>query len=115
MFKKIHEKAVLAYMTGIMVMYSSGAHAATISTMFSGMNDDAEAVGDFFKVAFLVVGFIVLGMGLYKFVQNNPQESNGQKAKMVIIGALLLAIGAVLNVVLETSGVGDQGSSSIKW
>jgi len=113
MFKKIHEKAVLAYMTGITAMYSSGAHA-DIKSMFSGMNDDAEAVGDFFKVAFLVVGFIVMGMGLHKFIQNNPQESSGDKAKMVIIGALLLAIGAVLTTVLDTAGM-KSGAGGIDW
>jgi hypothetical protein len=64
------------------------------------------ALGGLLKLVFPVAGFGCLGFGLFKFIQNNPQDTMFDKLIWVVVGGCLLAIAAFAAMSSESMGLG---------
>ena len=82
------------------------AHAATFRDMFVKLEDSIGALGDLLKLVFPVAGFGCLGFGLFKFIQNNPQDTMFDKLVWVVVGGCLLGIAAFAAMSSESMGLG---------
>jgi hypothetical protein len=89
----------------ISVLLATSASAATFADMFSTLEGSVEALKSLLKVVFPVAGFGCLGFGLFKFIQNNPQDSMFDKLIWVIVGGCLLGIAAFAAMSSESMGL----------
>ena len=77
----------------------------------------AEALQKFplvIEILFYVVGFSLLGMGLYKMVQNRQTPGGGSVWGAVLwmsVGAIMIAIPQGLDIILGTFGIGTGGGT----
>jgi hypothetical protein len=90
----------------VMVLVASAAHAATFATMFDALKSSVTALGGLLKLVFPVAGFGCLGFGLFKFIQNNPQDTMFDKLVWVVVGGCLLGIAAFAAMSSESMGLG---------
>lgn len=89
-----------------LMLMASPAHAATFADMFSKLEDSVKGLGTLLKLLFPVAGFGCLGFGLFKFIQNNPQDTMFDKLVWVVVGGCLLGIAAFAAMSSESMGVG---------
>ena len=66
------------------------------------------------QILFYVVGLAVLGMGLYKLIQNRQTPGGGSLWGSVLwmsVGAIMIAIPQGLDIILGTFGIGTGGGT----
>lgn len=66
------------------------------------------------QILFYVVGLAVLGMGLYKLIQNRQTPGGGSVWGSVLwmsVGAIMIAIPQGLDIILGTFGIGTGGGT----
>ncbi len=66
------------------------------------------------EILFYIVGVSVLGMGLYKLVQNRQSPGGGSVWAAVLwmsVGAIMVAIPQGLDIILGTFGIGTGGGT----
>lgn len=98
---------VLVFVAFLFVAFlvASPASAATFADMFKSLESSVEAAKSLLKVVFPVAGFGCLGFGLFKFIQNNPQDTMFDKMIWVVVGGCLLGIGAFAAMSSESMGL----------
>ena len=90
----------------VLVLVASSAYAKTFADMFGDLEGSIGAFGKLLKLLFPVAGFCCLGFGLFKFLQNNPQDTMFDKLVWVVIGGCLLAIATFAAMSSESLGLG---------
>ncbi len=73
-----------------------------------------EAMPLVLQIVFYVVGFTVLGIGLYKLIQNKQTPGGGSVGVALLwmaVGALFIAIPQTLDLILGTFGISTGGGS----
>lgn len=111
--KNAYDKAMVMLLLG-MTSNASWASGGIGNLFENTLSNQASSVAKGFQVIFYAAGFIVLGFGVYKFISNNPQETTGQKIKWVVIGAMLLALGWVIQILTGTVGT-QAGKASLSF
>ena len=77
----------------------------------------AEALGKLplvIEILFYVIGLAVLGIGLYKLIQNRQAPGGGSVWGAVLwmsVGAIMIAIPQGLDIILGTFGIGTGGGT----
>ena len=73
-----------------------------------------ESVPLVIQILFYVVGLAVLGIGLYKLIQNRNSPGGGSVWGAVLwmsVGAIMIAIPQGLDIILGTFGIGTGGGT----
>ena len=90
------------------------AHAGTFGSMFDKLKESVQSFGDFLKLFLPVGGLACLGFGLFKFIQNNPQDTMFDKGVWVLVGACLLGLAAF--VIAATGSLGlESGGGGVTF
>lgn len=84
---------------------ASPASAATFADMFKTLEGSVEAAKSLLTILFPVAGFGCLGFGLFKFIQNNPQDTMFDKMIWIVVGGCLLAIVGFAAMSSESMGL----------
>lgn len=92
------------------VVMSTNAYAATFGDMLNTLKESVQALGEFLKLFLPVAGLGCLGFGLFKFIQNNPQDTMFDKMIWIIVGACLLAIAGFVAAATGSLGMEAGGS-----
>lgn len=94
------------------VLAAEPVYAQTFADMFGKLEGSVKAMGTLLKLVFPVAGFGCLGFGLFKFIQDNPQDTMFDKLVWVVVGGCLLGIAAFAAMSSESL---DLGSGTLNF
>ena len=98
----------------ILAVSAESAHAGTFGAMFEKLKESVQSFGDFLKLFLPVGGLACLGFGLFKFIQNNPQDTMFDKMVWILVGACLLGLAAF--VIAATGSLGlESGGGGVTF
>jgi hypothetical protein len=105
------QRFVLIVLICILLLLSvDSGFAATFGDMFTAIKGSVERFGDLIKLVFPVAGAVCIGVGVLKFIQNNPHDTFFDKAIWILVGGALLAFAAFAAASSESLGLSTGGS-----
>ena len=102
------------YMLLTTLLFYPAVAQAKLSDWFRSMKAETGAAYDFFKIAFIVVGFLVTGAALVSAIQIKRQNSNQPLdwQGWALLGGPILAILGVLMTAITGSASGTEAEAS---
>jgi len=99
----MHTVALAMAIAVVLVTMAPMAWAVDVNDVVGNVATSAGGVGDFIKVFVMVFGFGSMGFGLFSLTQKDAQPKHA--IAMIVVGGLMLAVGASMTVILETLGL----------
>lgn len=87
----------------LMTLMAPSAFGIDIANVGQNAGTSAQGIGDFLKVFVMVFGFIAAGLGLYGLIKR--ESSTNLAVTMLIVGSLMLAAGAFMDIILTSLGL----------